>query len=139
MGLSQIAAPHLSPGPDSITLPYFLRGPRRFRAPRGTGHRLLWPVMPRPSAAARQTTKTDRPTRTTQFGCCSAALWGSQSWLPPASAGAWPRERILAEAEQPPEGGCGQDSPPRNYDGSSEALSASAAASGPAALASSIK
>src|ERR1039458_1557628 len=38
----------------------FLRSPRRFRAPRGTGHRLLWPVMPRQSAAARQTTKTDR-------------------------------------------------------------------------------
>src|ERR1019366_4528967 len=29
-------------------------------APRGTGHRLLWPVMARQSAAARQTTKTDR-------------------------------------------------------------------------------
>ena len=34
-----VAAPSLR-----ITPAQFLRSPRRFRAPRGTGHRLLWPV-----------------------------------------------------------------------------------------------
>src|ERR1019366_7235469 len=48
---------------------------RRFRGSRGTGHRLLWPVMPRQSAAARQTTKTDRlshsPHAAWLLPCCS--------------------------------------------------------------------
>jgi len=34
------------------------------------------------------------------FGCGPAALRGSQSWLPPASAGVWRRARILAESEE---------------------------------------
>src|ERR1017187_4101308 len=52
------------------------RSPRRFRAPGGTGHRLLWPVMPRQSGAAdRRQKPIVCPTLTTQLGCSSAALY----------------------------------------------------------------